>query len=34
MPDSRFSATVVTYRPDAALLERALRSLGAAIEAA
>ncbi len=34
MPDSRFSATVVTYRPDPALLERALRSLGAAIERA
>jgi GT2 family glycosyltransferase len=32
MPPSRFSATVVTYRPDVALLERALRSLGAAIE--
>ncbi len=31
MTPARFSATVVTYRPDAALLERAMRSLGQAI---
>jgi GT2 family glycosyltransferase len=31
MTPARFSATVVTYHPDAALLERALRSLAAAI---
>lgn len=31
MAPARFSATVVTFRPDAVLLARALRSLGAAI---
>ena len=31
MTPARFSATVVTYQPDAALLERALRSLAAAV---
>ena len=31
MPDRGFSAAIVTYRPDAPLLERALASLGAAI---
>ncbi len=31
MPASAFTATIVTYRPDAALLERSLASLGAAI---
>jgi GT2 family glycosyltransferase len=34
MPPARLSATVVTYHPDGALLERALRSLSAAIVAA
>jgi hypothetical protein len=31
MPDRGFTAAIVTYRPDAALLERSLASLGAAI---
>jgi GT2 family glycosyltransferase len=31
MPAARFSATIVTFRPDAALFERSLRSLAAAI---
>jgi len=31
MAPARFSATIVTFHPDAALLERALRSLGEAI---
>lgn len=31
MPPSAFTATIVTYRPDPALLERSLASLGAAI---
>jgi hypothetical protein len=31
MPASRFSATVVTYRPDVPLLERSLASLGEAV---
>jgi GT2 family glycosyltransferase len=34
MTPARFSATIVTFRPDAGLLARALRSLGAAIGAA
>jgi GT2 family glycosyltransferase len=34
MNPARFSATVVTFHPDAALLERALRSLGKAIACA
>ena len=34
MAPARFSATIVTFHPDAALLERALRSLAGAIEGA
>jgi GT2 family glycosyltransferase len=34
MAPARFSATIVTFHPDAALLERALRSLAGAIERA